>query len=109
MCRYLAHWPKEALRILRMLDLIAHGAPGHGLSICFLLLLLKLVVPGMVMNNVQGCSSSPQEVAGGPLQHFQSAVFEGWQLKTSAQLADRKGFRRTQFFSDIFNFVPLPT
>ena len=30
MRRYLAHWPDEAPRIFRMLDLIAHGAGGHG-------------------------------------------------------------------------------
>ena len=27
---YLAHRPLETARIFRMLDLIAHGAPGHG-------------------------------------------------------------------------------
>ena len=30
MWRYLAHRPLEACRIYRMLDLVAHGAPGHG-------------------------------------------------------------------------------
>ena len=32
MRRYLAQWPDEVLRIFRMLDLVAHGAEGHGLA-----------------------------------------------------------------------------
>ena len=30
MRRYLAHRPLETARIFRMLDLVAHGAPGLG-------------------------------------------------------------------------------
>ena len=29
-CGYLAHHPLGAASIFRMLDLVAHGAPGHG-------------------------------------------------------------------------------
>ena len=30
MQRYLAYWPLEVPRVFRMLELIAHEAPGHG-------------------------------------------------------------------------------
>ena len=43
-----------------------------------------------------GCSFSLRMLAG-PIQHFQSAIFEAWQLKVSAQLADRKVSRGAQF------------
>ena len=33
----------------------------------------------------------------GPIQHLQSVIFEAWQLKVSAQLADREGFRGPEF------------
>ena len=33
----------------------------------------------------------------GPIQHFQSAIIEAWQLNVGAQLAERHGFREAQF------------
>ena len=42
----------------------------------------------------------------GPIQHFQSAIFEAWQLKVSAQLAEREEFRGAQFL-DVRGSVQL--
>ena len=39
----------------------------------------------------------PLRMIAGPFQHFQSAIFEAWQPKVSAQLAEREGFRGAQF------------
>ena len=37
----------------------------------------------------------PLGMLSGPIQHFQSAIFEAWQPNASAQLADRQGFRES--------------
>ena len=47
----------------------------------------------------------------GPIQQYQSAIFQAWQLKNSAQLADRKRFWEPEFlvFLDLCNYLTLPT
>ena len=65
MREYLAHWPDEVARIFRMLDLIAHGADGHGL-------LRKLGLLGIERG-------VPLRKLSGPIQHSQSIFFEAWQ------------------------------
>ena len=52
MRRYLAYCPGEEPRIFRMLDLISGVLRVMVLSIFFLSLLLRLVLPGMVMRKV---------------------------------------------------------
>ena len=52
MRRYLAYCPEEEPRVFRMLDLISRGAQGQVLSIFFISLLLRLVLPGTVMRRV---------------------------------------------------------
>ena len=42
-------------------------------------------------------ASLPLRVLSGPIQHFQSAISEAWQLNVSAHLAERQGFRGAQF------------
>ena len=54
MRRSLAYCPGEEPRIFRMLDLISRGPPGHGLCICFSLLLLIWALLGMEMK-AAGC------------------------------------------------------
>ena len=49
----------------------------------------------------------PLGILAGSIQHFQSAIFEAWQLKISAQLADRKGFRGVSSWNseDLYNLL----
>ena len=39
---------------------------------------------------------SPLRMMTGPIQHFYSSVLDAWRLRISAQLAERKGFRRAE-------------
>ena len=96
--RYLAHWPDEVSRVFRMLDLIAHGPDGHG---PVHLLLTSDAEIGFAWDGEERgwirAALSPLGMLSRSIQHFQSAIFEAWQLKVSAQLADRKGLRGAQF------------
>ena len=79
-----------------MLDLLAHGAEGHGpvpsaaeigfawdgaRRVC-----VRAALPALRM-------------LSGLVQHFESAILEAWQLKVSTQLAERQGFRGAQFLN----------
>ena len=75
--------PDEVPRIIRMLDLIAHGAAGHGLVH---LLLISAAETGFAWVGVEACPTFSERYFLRP-----------GQLKVSAQLADRKGFRGAQF------------
>ena len=46
-----------------------------------------------------------------PVQHFQSVIFEAWQLKVSAQLAEREvsGVLSFWMYVDHNNYLSLPT
>ena len=94
-----------------MLDLVAHGAPGHG---PVHLLLISAAEIGFVCDGEQqGCIRAALpflRMLTGPIQHFQSAILESWQLKIGAQLAEREGFRHSQFLDvDLYNYLSLPT
>ena len=98
MRRYLACWPHEVPRIFRMLDLIAPRAPGHG---PVHLLLISAAEMGFAWDGKQQgwvrAALPPLRMLTGPIQHFQSAIFQAWQLQSGAQLADREGVRGAQF------------
>ena len=78
MRRYLAYRPLEA-------------PPGHGQSTSFLLPKLGLLGIGEQQGWIRA-ALPPLGMLAGPIQHFQSATYEAWQLEVGAQLADRKGF-----------------
>ena len=78
---------------------VADGCPGHGPA-GFFGLLSWLV--GWVRDGVPVLS-----ILAGPIQHFRSAVLEGWRSKVSADLCAGEGFRgcpwldcSSFFFSD---------
>ena len=102
MRRNLAHWFDEVRRIFRVFDLTAHGAEGHG---PVHLLLISAAEIGFAMGRG---GEGLDTMLSGPVQHYQSATFEAWQLNVRAQLADRKCFRGAQF-SDIPGSVQLLT
>ena len=74
---YLAFRPLEILRVFRMLDLIAHGAPGHG---PVHLLSISAAEVGFVRDGEQQlwirAALPPLRMIAGPVQHFQSAIWE---------------------------------
>ena len=74
MSRHLAHQPDEIPR-----DLTAHGADGHGWCICCLFRLQRLGLLGMERRGV-GFVLLPLGMLSGLIQHFQSAIFDAWQL-----------------------------
>ena len=84
--------------MLRMLDFIAHGAPGHG---TVHLLSISAAEIGFVWDGEQQglvrAALPSLWMMSGPIQPFQSAIFEAWQLKISAHLSGKKFFRRAQF------------
>ena len=51
----------------------------------------------------------PLRMLSGPTQHFQSTVFEAWQLKIGAQLVDGKGLELVSFLmsKDFHNHFSL--
>ena len=69
-----------------MLDLIAHGAELH----CPV---QRLGLHGMDVRKDGSEQPCPLWMLSGPIQHFESAIFEAWQLNVSAQSAERQGFR----------------
>ena len=89
MRRYLDYRPLEVARIFRMLDLIAHGAAGHG---PVHLLLISAAEIGFAWDGEQQgwirAALPPRKMLTGPIQHCQGAIFEAWQLKVSPQLAE---------------------
>ena len=67
---------------------------------CWLPLLLRLGLPGMGVYKVGfGLPLPPLGMVSGPVQHFENANLEAWQLKVSTQLAERQGFRGAQFLN----------
>ena len=106
---YLAHWPDEVPRTFRMLDLIAHGADGHG---PVHLLRVSAAEFGFAWEGeergwIRAALLSLRMLAG-LIQQFQSAIFKAWQLKVSVQLSDRKGLQSAQFL-DIKGSLQQPT
>ena len=62
----------------------------------------------------QGCVRAalpPLRMLSGPVQHFQSAILKAWQLKVTAQVAEKRGFRvhNSWMSEDLYNYLPLPT
>ena len=108
MARDLAHRPDEVPRICRMLDLVAHGAAGHGP------VLISAAEIGLAWDGDESgwirAALHPRRMLSGSIQHFQRAPFEAWQLKVCAQLADRKVFfavRSSWISEDLYNcFLP---
>ena len=98
MRRFLAHRPKEVSRIYRVPDLDAHGAPGLGPLHLLLTLAAEIGIAWVEEQQGWICAALPPlGMLAGPIQHFQSAIFEAWQLKVSAQLAEREEFQGAQF------------
>ena len=113
MRRYLAYRPVEVPRILRKLDLLAHGAEGHG---PVLLLLTSAAGIGFAWDGCeQGCVRAalpPLRMLSGPVQHFQSAILKAWQLKVTVQVAERTGVFGCTILGCqriLYNYLPLPT
>ena len=108
MRRYLACRPDEVPRTFRMLDLLAHGAEGHG---PVHLLLTSAAEIGFAWDGVNKVGFRlPSLLCGclsGPVQHFQSAILEASQLKVSARLAERQGFRGAQLLDIRGSLQPL--
>ena len=75
-------------------------------SICFSSLLLKLVLLGM--GGEQSCN---QDCFRGLSSTFQSSIFEAWELKISAQLAEKRGSFEVLLMmsTELYNHLPLPT
>ena len=104
MARDLAHRPDEVPRICRMLDLVAHGAAGHGP------VLISAAEIGLAWDGDESgwiwAALHPRRMLSGSIQHFQRAPFEAWQLKVCAQLTDRKVFfavRSSWISEDLYN------
>ena len=104
--------PDEVPRIFRMVYLIAHGADGHGRVH---LLLVSAAEIGFVWDGAERgwirSSLLPFWMLSGPIQHFKSALFDAWQLKVGAQLADSKGFGvgSSWMHEDLHNYFTLPS
>ena len=79
---YLAYRPDEVPRIFRMLDLLAHGADGHG---PVHLLLTSAAEIGFAWDGgEQGWVQTalpPLRMLSGPVQHCENAILEAWQLR----------------------------
>ena len=81
----------------RVLDLVARGTGGHG---PVHLLLASATEIGFAWDGDEhgwlGVALHPLRMLTGPVQHFRSAILQAWQLTVTAQLAERKGFRRVE-------------
>ena len=97
MRRHLAHWPDEVSCIFRMLDLIAHGADGHG---PVHLLLTSAAEIGFAWDGEErvgfGRPLSLSECFRALYNISRALFYEAWLLKVSAQLANKKEFRGAQ-------------
>ena len=86
---HVAFRPPEVPRFFCMLDLVAHGARGHG-PVCFLFLSAAEI--GFVGNGEQQgwirAALCPLWMLTWPIQHFQSAIFEAWR---GAEFLDIRG------------------
>ena len=75
-----------------MLDLLAHGAEGHG---PVHLLHTSAAEIGFAWDGgEQGwirAALPSLRMLSGPVQHSESAVLEAWQLEVGAQLSEREG------------------
>ena len=94
-----------------MLDLLAHGADGHGPVNLHLVSATEIGFAWDGMERGWLRAALLPGMLSEPVQHFQSAIFEAWQLKVSTQLADRKGFgvRSLWMHEDLHNYLALPT
>ena len=92
--RFLAYQPGEVFTVERILEHVADGCPGHGPAH---LLVESAAEIGFVWSpELVGWAREGLPVLSnlaGPVQHFRSAVLEGWRGKVSADLCARKGFR----------------
>ena len=70
--RYFAYRPGEVVRIYRLVEHAAHGSPGHGPAHLFFFVGSPDMV-GWVREGLPVLSN-----LAGPIQHFWSAVLEGW-------------------------------
>ena len=90
---YLADRPGEGSRVYRLLEHAADGCPGHG---PVHLLVESAAEVGFVWSpNMVGWCREGLQVLGNlvnPIQHFRSAVLEGWREKVSADFCARKDF-----------------
>ena len=81
-----------------MLDLLAHGAAGHG---PVHLLLTSAAEIGFAWDGgEQGwvrAALPPLRMLCGLVKHFESVILKAWQRNVSTQLAERQGFRGGQF------------
>ena len=104
--------PEEEPRIFRMLDLVARGAEVHGPLHRLLTSAAELgfAWDGEEKGWVRAALPFLRKLTG-PIQHFYSAFFEAWQLRVTAQLAERQGFgvRNLQILRALYNYLTLPT
>ena len=81
-----------------MQDLISRGAEGHGQVH---LLLTSAAELGFAWDGEEKgwvrASLPPLGMMTGPIQQYYSSILEDWQFRTSAQLAEREGFRSAEF------------
>ena len=103
MRRYLAYRPEEVSRVYGLLAAAAaEGCSGHGPA--------HLLVESAAEIGFSLCSLVPGwnrpglpvlSMVAGPIQHFRSAVLDGWRHRVSMGLCSRKGFRGGPFL-DVF-------
>ena len=86
--RYFAYRPGEVVRIYRLVEHAADGCPGHGPAHLEVGFVWSPDMNGWVREGLPVLSN-----LAGPIQHFWSAVLEGWRGKVSADFCARKGVR----------------
>ena len=92
--RFLAYRPGEVSRVKRILEHVAGRCLGHGPvhvlveSAAEIGFVWSLELVGWAREGLPVLSN-----LAGPVQHFWSAVLEGWRSKVSADLCAREGFR----------------
>ena len=90
--RFLAYRPGEVPSVYRLLEHDADGCPGHGPAHLLVESAAEIGfvwspdLVGRVRDGLPVLS-----IVAGPIQHFGSAVLEGWRSKVSADLCARKG------------------
>ena len=91
--RYLVLWPSQIGRAYRLLEMVGEGSHGHGLSIFFLLVLLRPAFGGILWLWVGLDLVLLLSNLAGAVQHFKAAVLDAWRNKVAADLCGREGFR----------------